>query len=88
MLSFHAVIVKGTPYGATIANQARADSDQTGPVVSDDPFTTKANDATALNPASAAHWWLVWAALALAVAAAAAVWSRRSRPAARVRPSR
>jgi fimbrial isopeptide formation D2 family protein/uncharacterized repeat protein (TIGR01451 family) len=88
VLSFHAVIVKGTPHGATIANQARADSDQTGPVVSDDPFTTKANDATVLNPRGASYWWLLWAALAAAVAAAVTVWSHRHRPVAHVQPSR
>ena len=69
-------------YGATIANQARADSDQTGPVVSDDPFTTKADDATVLNPRGSSRWWLLWAALAVAAVAAAAMWrrSRRGRP--------
>ncbi len=84
VLSFHTVIVKGTPYGAKIANQARADSDQTGPVVSDDPFTTKANDATVLNPRGSSPWWLLWAALAAGAVGAAVLWnrSRHNRPAA------
>jgi len=87
VLSFHAVIVKGTPYGATIANQARADSDQTGPVVSDDPFTTKANDATVLNPRGPSRSWVPWPALVLAITAAV-LWSYRRRPTVLIRPLR
>jgi len=87
VLSFHAVIIKGTPYGATIANQARADSDQTGPVVSDDPFTTKANDATVLNPRGPSRSWVPWPALVLAIAAAV-LWSYRRRPTVLIRPLR
>jgi uncharacterized repeat protein (TIGR01451 family) len=78
VVSFHTVIVGGTPPGSKICNQARVDSDQTRPVVTDDPFTTQANDATVLNPDGPSYWWLLWVALGFA-GAATVVWAARRR---------
>ena len=66
VVSFHTVIVPGTPPGSEIANQARVDSDQTRPIVTDDPFTTKADDATVVGPPAPRRSWLAWLAVGLA----------------------
>jgi uncharacterized repeat protein (TIGR01451 family) len=79
VVSFHTVIVPGTPAHSEIANQARVDSDQTRPIVTDDPFTTKANDATVIDPPAPRRWWLVWLAVGLAggLALGGFAWRRR-----------
>ena len=81
VVSFHAIIVAGTPAGSEIADQARADSDQTRPIVTDDPFTTKPNDATVIDPPAPSRWWVAWLAAALAGAPALVGlgWRRRRR---------
>ena len=66
VVSFHAIIVAGTPPGSQIADQARADSDQSRPIVTDDPFTTKADDATVIDPPAPRRWWAAWLAVGLA----------------------
>ncbi len=78
-VSFHTVIDADTPGGSEIANQARAGSDQTRPIVTDDPFTTKPNDATIIDPRAPSHAWILWAVLASGVGAALVAGGLRGR---------